>query len=140
MPHGSPITDPILTSQGLLLVVLAGIAMALGALLIGKLLRRNVPHGVKGEAYECGEPAVGSSWVQFDLRFYVVALLFVIFDAEVALLYPWAVVFKDSGWSGLVDLLIFLGLIVVGFAFLWRFGYLDWIRSIRAQTDANASE
>lgn len=119
---------------GLLLMVLAGLAMSLGALLLGKLIRRKVPHGVKGQPYECGEPSVGSSWVQFDLRFYVVALLFIIFDAEIVLLYPWAVKFKDAGWAGLADLLIFLGIIVVGFAFLWREGYLNWVRSIAGQT------
>ena len=129
--HSSP--DPVSLATGLLLMIAAGIAMSLGALLIGKLVRRNVPHRVKGQPYECGEPSVGSSWVQFDLRFYVVALLFIIFDAEIALLYPWAVTYKQAGWAGLADLLIFLGIIVVGFAFLWRQGYLNWVRSVVGQ-------
>ncbi|HOW18317.1 MAG TPA: NADH-quinone oxidoreductase subunit A, partial [Phycisphaerae bacterium] len=78
---------------GLLLFVVGGIAMVLGALTFGWFLRPKRPNPDKAAAYECGEPTIGSSWIQFDLRFYVVALVFVIFDVEIALLYPWAVVF-----------------------------------------------
>jgi hypothetical protein len=67
--------------------------------------------------------------VQFDLRFYVVALLFVVFDVEIALLYPWARVYAEGPGAAFWDLLFFVGLLLVGFAFLWRFGYLDWVRS-----------
>jgi len=114
---------------GLLIFVVAGIGMSLGALLIGKLVRTRLPHPEKGASYECGEPAIGPSWVQFDLRFYVVALVFLIFDIEVALFYPWAVVYKDAGIAALWDMLFFFGVIVVGFLYLWRFGYLDWVRA-----------
>jgi len=114
---------------GLLLFIVTGIAMSLGALLIGKLTRTSLPHPEKATPYECGEPAIGSSWVQFDLRFYVVALVFIIFDIEMALFYPWAVVYADAGIAGLWDMLFFFGVIVVGFLYLWRFGYLDWVRS-----------
>lgn len=138
MPVNLTQSDSSSLTTGLLLMVLAGIGMALGALLLGKLIRRKVPHIVKGQPYECGEPTVGSSWVQFDLRFYVVALLFIIFDAEIVLLYPWAVTFRSAGWAGLADLLIFLGIIVVGFAFLWRQGYLNWVRSISGQESGRA--
>ncbi len=118
---------------GLLLFTLAGIAMALGALLVGKLLRTTLPHPAKDAAYECGEPAIGSSWVQFDLRFYVVALVFLIFDIEIALFYPWAVVFRDGGVAALWDMLFFFFVLVVGFLYLWRFGYLDWVRATTGQ-------
>jgi NADH-quinone oxidoreductase subunit A len=114
---------------GLLLFVVAGIAMSLGALLAGKLTRTSLPHPEKGVPYECGEPAIGSSWVQFDLRFYVVALIFIVFDIEIALFYPWAVVYREAGVAALWDMLFFFGVIVVGFLYLWRFGYLDWVRS-----------
>ncbi len=114
---------------GLLIFTVAGILMALGGLLIGKLTRTSLPHPEKGAPYECGEPAIGSSWVQFDLRFYVVALVFVIFDIEIALFYPWAVVYRDAGIAALWDMLFFFGVIVVGFVFLLKFGYLDWVRS-----------
>jgi NADH-quinone oxidoreductase subunit A len=114
---------------GLLLFTAAGIAMALGALLVGKLVRTRLHHPEKDVAYECGEPAIGTSWVQFDLRFYVVALVFLIFDIEIALFYPWAVVFAEGGIAAAWDMLFFFGVIVVGFLYLWRFGYLDWVRA-----------
>jgi len=131
---------------GLLLFTAAGIAMSLGALLVGKLTRTSLPHPEKGVPYECGEPAIGSSWVQFDLRFYVVALVFIIFDIEIALFYPWAVVYgggaiRDAAGNvdpaqlaqvqaaSLWDMVFFFGVIVVGFLYLWKFGYLDWVRA-----------
>ena len=121
--------DPAVTVQGLLIFIIAGVAMILGALLVGALVRRRIAHPVKGAAYECGEPAVGQSWVQFDLRFYVAALIFVIFDVEIALFYPWAVAYKSAGVAGLWDMLFFFVVLVVGYLYLWRFGYLDWVRS-----------
>lgn len=127
---------------GLLLFVAAGVGMVFGALTFGWFLRPRVPHPEKGAAYECGEPAMGSGWVQFDLRFYVVALVFVIFDIEIALLFPWAVVYGGGAHRGaaaealsqirqaaLVDMLFFFGVIVVGFLYLWKFGYLEWVRA-----------
>ncbi len=125
---------------GLLLFAAAGVAMILGGLLLGKLIRPKAPQSEKGAAYECGEPAVGSGWVQYDLRFYVVALVFVIFDVEIMLLWPWAVVFKQGGAAALWDLLFFFGVIVVGFLFLWRFGYLDWVRSVSGQVPRNEDD
>lgn len=127
---------------GMVIFVIAGMVLALGALLFGWLLRPSLPHPVKGEPYECGEVPVGSSWIQFDLRFYVVALVFLIFDVEIALFYPWAVVFGGGAHPGasaevlsqvrlaaLWDMLFFFGVLVVGFLYLWRFGYLDWVRA-----------
>ena len=128
--------DPASLLQGVLIFVVAGVAMIVVALALGALIRRRLPHRVKGEPYECGEPTIGESWVQFDLRFYVVALVFVIFDVEIALFYPWAVIYKQSGIAGLVDMLFFFGVLVVGFLYLWRFGYLNWVRSTAAQQDA----
>ncbi len=112
-------------------------------LAIGALVRPHVPNPEKAAVYECGEPSIGTSWVQFDLRFYIVALVFLIFDVEVALFYPWAVVYGDAAAIGeaigmtafdvrkvaIVDMLFFFGVLMVGFAYLWRFGYLDWVRS-----------
>jgi NADH-quinone oxidoreductase subunit A len=119
---------------GLLLFVLGGVAVALGGLLVGRLARRRLPHPQKDEPYECGEPTIGPSWVQFDLRFYVVALVFIVFDIEIALFYPWAVVYRQAGIAALWDMLFFFGVIVVGFLYLWRFGYLDWVRATQGQT------
>lgn len=114
---------------GLLIFIIAGIAMSLGALIFGSLVRTRLPHPEKGAPYECGEPTIGTSWVQFDLRFYVVALVFLIFDIEIALFYPWAVVYAEAGIAALWDMLFFFGVVVVGFLYLWRFGYLDWVRA-----------
>jgi NADH-quinone oxidoreductase subunit A len=112
-------------------------------LTVGALARPKVPNPEKGAIYECGEPSIGSSWVQFDLRFYIVALVYLIFDVEVALFYPWAVAYGSAAALGksigmtvqqvrgvaIVDMLFFFGVLLVGFAYLWRFGYLDWVRS-----------
>jgi NADH-quinone oxidoreductase subunit A len=80
----------------LLIFVVAGIILLLTPLALGKLVRPHTPSPEKGTIYECGEPTIGSAWVQFDLRFYVVALLFVIFDVELAFFFPWAVVFGSA--------------------------------------------
>jgi len=84
---------------------------------------------LKGTAYECGEPAIGNSWVQFDLRFYTVALVFIVFDVEIALLWPWAVVFKEMGSPAFWAFLVFFLLIAIPFAYEWKSGYLTWVRS-----------
>lgn len=119
-------------------------------LLVGKLVRPNRPSPEKGEIYECGEKPVGTAWIQFDLRFYVVALLFVIFDVEIAFFFPWAVVFGQAATAAnaggpnadtasafaqfaFAELLVFFGILLVGFAYLWRRGDLEWVRSTAAQ-------
>ena len=144
-------------------------------LLMGKFIRPYRPDAEKMTIYECGEPTVGSAWVQFDLRYYVVALLFVVFDVEVAFFFPWAVVFgsanefaridpasrpeiskslqqrlqpkgipavgnsetsltpggaKSWAWVAFADLAVFFAVLMVGFAYLWRRGDIDWIRTI----------
>lgn len=137
--------------QGLAIFALAAFLMAFVVLVFGKLFRPRNPNPDKGAAYECGETAIGPGWVQFNLRFYVVALIFLVFDVEIALFYPWAVVFggggaPNAGWealhairaAALWDMLFFFGVIVVGFLYLWRFGYLDWVRSLGARTDEPA--
>lgn len=120
--------------EGMLIFAIAGFAMIFGGLAFGYFLRPHLPNPEKSLTYECGEPALGSSWVQFDLRFYVVALVFLVFDVEVALFYPWAVVFgtpdRSVKISALYDMLFFFGVLVVGFVYLWRFGYLDWVRAV----------
>ena len=124
----------------MVLFVIGGLTLGLVGLGAGRLLRPKNPHPEKAEAYECGEMPIGSAHVQFDLRFYVVALVYLVFAVEVVLFYPWAVAYGSADQSAdpftlravaLVDMLIFFALIVVGFAYLWRFGYLDWIKSER---------
>lgn len=131
---------------GLLAFIVLGFLMAFGALLAGWFVRPKLDHPEKAATYECGEPTFGSSWVQFDLRFYVVALVFVIFDVEIALFYPWAVVFGGGTLTetdpevlaqvkvgALWDMLFFFSVLVVGFLYLWRYGYLDWVRASTGQ-------
>jgi NADH-quinone oxidoreductase subunit A len=165
--------------------VALGVFFLLIHLLMGKMIRPARPEPEKLTIYECGEPTVGSAWVQFDLRYYVIALLFVIFDVEVAFFFPWALVFgkvnsltdpdlppserkqisaqlapgslpplpapraaprpkapeegisasaaQEFAWLSLVDILVFFGVLLVGFAYLWRRGDIDWVRSIRAE-------
>ena len=184
----------------LLLFVVVGIGFIFVHLVAGKLIRPAKPGPEKLTIYECGEPTIGSAWIQFDLRFYVVALLFVIFDVEVAFFFPWAVVFgqantlanKDAppaaqaqaftnltpafpqnaehrqrvaellekgvspddpdpaskqleldrvhqgahefAWLAFWDILVFFGVLMVGFAYLWRRGDIDWVRSTAAES------
>ena len=110
----------------LTLFVLAGLLFLFVNLLIGYLVRPHNPSPEKGEIYECGEPTIGSSFVQFDLRFYVVALLFIIFDLEVAFLFPWAISLGKTGQFGLWSMMIFLGVLTVGFVYEWKKGALEW--------------
>jgi len=185
------------------LFALTGIAFLFVNFLVGKLLRPHDPHPEKLEIYECGEPTIGSSFVQFDLRFYVVALLFIIFDVEIAFFFPWAAVFGKStnlmdprfrvvaeeraadgsvqlapaatslyrelgvtnpttatnvppslagvvkagddasraeqvahegarqlAWVTIVDIFVFFAVLMIGFAYVWRRGDLDWVRAV----------
>ena len=159
-----------------LLFTVVGIVFLLAPLLLGWLVRPNQPNAEKLAAYECGEPAIGSSYVQFDLRFYVVALLFIIFDVEVAFFFPWAMIYGGAmqladhrlvgeartqisermlnvsegslsvdniisaetayrlGVTGLFDILVFFGVLLVGFAYVWKRGDLDWVRAMAQET------
>jgi len=118
---------------GILLFAAAGFGMVFAGLLIGKIIRPTQPHPEKSTPYECGEPAIGGSWVQFDLRFYTVALVFIVFDVEIALLWPWAVVFKSMGAPAFWAFLVFFALIAVPFLYEWKAGYLDWVRASSGQ-------
>ncbi len=118
---------------GILLFAGTGFALAFGGLTVGRMARPSQPHPEKGAAYECGEPAIGDSWVQFDLRFYTVALVFIVFDVEIALLWPWAVVFKEMGAPAFWAFLVFFLLIAIPFLYEWKSGYLNWVRASTGQ-------
>jgi NADH-quinone oxidoreductase subunit A len=114
------------------LFALVGAVFVFANLAFGSLVRPWLPTETKRSIYECGEVPIGPSWVQFDLRFYIIALVYLVFDVEVALFYPWAVAYGASPANrpvALVDMLFFFGVLMVGFAYLWKFGYLDWVRS-----------
>jgi NADH-quinone oxidoreductase subunit A len=169
----------------LLIFLAVGVFFVFFHLMLGKTIRPAKPGPEKLTIYECGEPTIGSSWVQFDLRFYVIALLFVIFDVEVVFFFPWAVVFGQANriavaarnvpqvtaaegyreqvralvpaypettplspeevqadragaiqlaWLAFWDIVVFFGVLLVGFAYLWRRGDLDWVRSTAAES------
>lgn len=97
-------------------------------LYIAKLLRPNNPQPQKYETYECGEELEGPSWIQFNIRFYVIALIFIVFDVEIIFLFPWAVVFKQLGLFAFIEMLVFIGILLVGLAYAWKRGDLEWVR------------
>ncbi|MEX0715367.1 MAG: NADH-quinone oxidoreductase subunit A [Planctomycetaceae bacterium] len=155
-------------------LIFAGITIAflIAPLLLGKLVRPNLPTPEKLAVYECGEPTIGTSYVQFDLRFYVVALLFIVFDVEVAMIFPWVAVYGGAmqladpriseaareglsakllnvapgelaaenviaadaaqlfGVYGLIAMLAFFGLLILGFAYEWQRGEINWVRAV----------
>ena len=163
---------PMFVGYVLLFVALA-VFFVFIHLVMGRFIRPVRPDPDKLTIYECGEPTIGSSWIQFDLRFYVVALLFVIFDVEVAFFFPWAVVFgqvntlatatadtpslelakkellgspgagevtaeqrevaRQFAWYAFLDILVFFGVLLVGFAYLWKRGDINWVRSMAAE-------
>ncbi|GIT57945.1 MAG: hypothetical protein Ct9H300mP18_13740 [Candidatus Neomarinimicrobiota bacterium] len=97
-------------------------------MLIQKLIAPNNPNPDKLATYECGEESEGLAWVQFNIRFYVVALIFLIFDVEVVFLFPWAVVFNDLGLLAFVEMAIFLIILLIGLAYVWKRSDLDWVK------------
>jgi NADH-quinone oxidoreductase subunit A len=176
--------SPTLIVGYLALFVGVGAVFLFANLLVGKFLRPKSPNSEKLAVYECGEPTIGSSFVQFDLRFYVVALLFIIFDVEVAFFFPWATVYgkathlmdprlekieaveltqptvaiyrelgvpgptlegvgktksaieqsaRNLALASMLDIGVFFGVLMVGFAYVWRRGDLDWVRAVGQQ-------
>lgn len=104
----------------------AGVAFGAGALIAAKLLRPSLPYARKLTTYECGIKPTGSSEVRLNIRFYVFALLFVIFDVEILYVYPWAVVVKEVGVLALAEMTVFLAILFLGLVFAWAKGALVW--------------
>ncbi|MBI3193218.1 MAG: NADH-quinone oxidoreductase subunit A [Ignavibacteriae bacterium] len=109
---------------------IVGAIFVLGGLVFAWIIRPNRPYPNKLSTYECGEEAVGSPWVKFNIRFYVTALIFLIFDVEVVFLFPWAVVYKNLGMFAFVEMMIFLTILIVGYAYVWGKGDLEWDKPI----------
>jgi NADH-quinone oxidoreductase subunit A len=109
-----------------LLFILVGIAVGVGPMLIGKVLGPSRPDSEKLSPYECGFEAFEDARVQFDVRYYLVAILFILFDLEIAFLFPWAVSLKEIGFFGFMSMMVFLGILVLGFIYEWMKGALDW--------------
>lgn len=128
-------------------LILMGIAASLVviALTVGHFIRPSNPTKLKNTAYECGELPIGSAWSNFNIRFYVVSLVFIIFDVESALMFPVAAVFKkfnDIGEGGVIlsSLLVFMAVLIIGLIYCWKKGDLDWVRSFQLNDDHNLTE
>lgn len=109
-----------------LTVLLTGVILVIAGLLIAFWLSRKSTNPQKGEAYECGIPTHGTSWLQFKAGYYLYAILFLMFDVETILLYPWATIVRDLGYAGLTSVLFFLGILALGLAYAWKKGVLQW--------------
>lgn len=115
---------PILLFLGVALVLSS--AFVFLPMLVGRLTGTHQPNPEKMAEYECGFPAFEDSRAQFDVRFYLIAILFIIFDLETAFLFPWGVALRDIGWPGFIAMMIFLLEFLLGFAYIWKKGGLDW--------------
>lgn len=122
-------------------VILIALAMLVagGSMLLGSIIRPHHPNKLKETAYECGEEPIGSAWANFNVRFYVIALIFIIFDVESALMFPVAAVFKkfnEIGLGGtlLLSIVAFTLVLVSGIVYCWKKGDLDWVKSFNAPT------
>src|SRR3989441_11432482 len=110
----------------ILLFILVGIGVGVAPVVLGKLLAPNRPDPEKLSPYECGFEAFEDARMKFDVRYYLVAILFILFDLEIAFLFPWAVVLNEIGLFGFVSMMIFIAILVVGFIYEWMKGALEW--------------
>jgi NADH-quinone oxidoreductase subunit A len=125
----TPPTADFLTAHASILVFLVTvIALLIFILVLWKVLRPERFSEEKLTTYECGEEPVGNAWIQFNIRFYVFALIFIVFDVEAVFLLPWAAVFKSIGPLAYFEGLVFIGILVVALAYVWRKGDLAWVR------------
>jgi NADH-quinone oxidoreductase subunit A len=110
----------------ILLFFIIALAFGIGSLVAGRLLRPRRPYREKLIAYESGVQPFSDARIPFPMRYYVISMLFVIFDIEAVYLYPWAVVFKDIGLYGLIEMVLFIVVLLIGFVYAWRKGALEW--------------
>ncbi|MEI7812531.1 MAG: NADH-quinone oxidoreductase subunit A [Ignavibacteria bacterium] len=121
----------MLTEFGKIFIfILLAAVFVVVSILVAKFIRPARPTKEKLLTYECGENPEGSPWIKFNIRFYVVALIFLIFDVEVVLLFPWALAYKDFGFAGFLTGAIFLLVLGLGMAYEWRKGDLEWARPV----------
>lgn len=117
---------PILIYVGV--VVALGVAMLIGSVILGRVLRQRNPTSEKNSTYECGMLPFKDARHRFDIRFYLVAMLFILFDIEVVFMYPWAVIYNKFNpvIFGFIEMLIFIVILLIGYVYIWRKGALDW--------------
>lgn len=109
----------------LVIFCLAGVLVGV-MVSIGQLLGPHSQNPVKAEAFECGNPPTGGAWGRFSVKFYLTAILFIVFDVEVVFLYPWAVLFRRLGWFGFAEMMVFVAVLGVALLYVWRKGALEW--------------
>ena len=110
----------------ILIMIALGAGFALISVLLSRVLGPRKPTPEKAAPYECGMPPVGDARERQSVKFYLVAMIFLLFDIEVAFLYPWAMALRDLGWSGFVQVALFIALLLAGYVYVWRKGVLDW--------------
>lgn len=135
-----------LSDYGILLLFIIGaiVFVAIG-LLVSKLIRPNRPNFEKLTTYESGEDTIGGAWGQFNLKYYLVAMIFLLFEVEIIYLFPWAVIFGDPqmvyatdwqwAWFALVEMFIFIGILALGLVYAWKKGFLDWVKPQQVSSD-----
>src|SRR2546430_3949986 len=110
----------------ILIMIALGAGFALTSIVLSALLGPRKPSAEKSAPYECGMPPVGDARERQSVKFYLVAMIFLLFDIEVAFLYPWAMALRDLGWPGFVQVVLFMALLLGGYTYVWRKGALDW--------------
>jgi NADH-quinone oxidoreductase subunit A len=110
----------------ILIMIALGAGFALVSVLLSNVLGPRHPTAEKSASYECGMPPVGDARERQSVKFYLVAMIFLLFDIEVAFLYPWAMALRDLGWNGFVEVVLFFTLLLAGYMYVWRKGALDW--------------
>ena len=110
----------------ILLMIALGAGFAVISVVLSSVLGPRNPSPEKSAPYECGMPAIGDARDRQSVKFYLVAMIFLLFDIEVAFLYPWAMALRELGWNGLVQVVLFMTLLLAGYVYVWRKGALDW--------------
>jgi NADH-quinone oxidoreductase subunit A len=123
-----------------LVFLVVGTLFVGGSLLVSRLVQTVHPTPTKLTNYECGEEPIGSPWIKFNIRFYMVALGFIIFDIETVFLFPWATVFRDLGWLAFVEMMIFVAVLLVGLAYIWGKGDIEWVKPRPTWGSGDAAE
>jgi NADH-quinone oxidoreductase subunit A len=126
-PHGAG-NGVVMLGEYLPILLFLAVSAVVGValLILGNLLGPKRPESDKLSPYECGFEAFEDAHMQFDVRYYLIAILFIVFDLEIAFVFPWAVIFRSLGMFGLIEMGIFLGLLVLGFVYVWKKGALEW--------------
>lgn len=143
---GQTVNQGYLSEFGeILLFIVGGVVFVILSFLVSRLIRPNRPNVQKLATYESGEEAISSAWTQFNIRFYIVALIFILFEVELVFLFPWSTIFVRRelleetsglwGWFTLIEMIIFILVLAIGLAYAWVNGLLDWVRPQQKPTD-----